>query len=168
MTTANTSGAPRPWYRQFWPWFIIALPASAVVAGLTTVGIAVVNQDSVVRDDWYKEGKSINQSLARDTRATALGMAADVALDDVTGEVAVRLRHGNQAGEQPQQLTLYFQHPTQASADQHLVLTRRGDAWRGQLPAALHGRYYVELGTPEWRLLATREFPQASFSLKHD
>lgn len=165
--TNTEAGAPRPWYRQFWPWFIMALPASAVVAGLTTVGIAVVNQDSVVRDDWYKEGKAINQSLARDTRATALGMAADVSVDEVTGEVTVRLRQAGQV-PQPGQITLYFQHPTRASADQHLVLTRRGDAWRGQLPAALHGRYYVELGTPEWRLLATREFPQASFALTHD
>ena len=31
-----------PWYRQFWPWFIIALPATAVVASLATVWIAVV------------------------------------------------------------------------------------------------------------------------------
>ena len=165
--TNTDSGAARPWYRQFWPWFIIALPASAVVAGLTTVGIAVVNQDSVVRDDWYKEGKAINQSLARDSRATALGMAADVTVDEITGEVGVRLQQAGQTAL-PDQLTLYFQHPTQASADQQLVLTRRGDAWRGQLPQALHGRYYVELGTPEWRLLATRQFPQASFALKHD
>ena len=28
-----------------------------MIAGLTTVWIAVVNQDSVVRDDWYKDGK---------------------------------------------------------------------------------------------------------------
>ncbi len=26
-----------PWYKQFWPWFLIALPASVVVASLITV-----------------------------------------------------------------------------------------------------------------------------------
>ena len=29
-----------PWYQQFWPWFLILLPASVVVAGLTTLVIA--------------------------------------------------------------------------------------------------------------------------------
>ena len=37
-----------PWYRQFWPWFIMALPASAVVAGLYTVWIAMQTTDSLV------------------------------------------------------------------------------------------------------------------------
>lgn len=168
MNTQRTDPAvQKPWYRQFWPWFIMALPATAVVAGLSTVVIAVVNQDSVVRDDWYKEGKAINQNLARDTVATRLGMAADVRVDEVTGEVSVRLRQAGNTG-QPDQLTLYFQHPTQARADQHLLLSRRAGEYRGQLPHALQGRFYIELGTPGWRLLGNREFPQAEFALMHD
>ena len=79
----------RPWYRQFWPSFIMALPLAAVIAGLTTVAIAVTHQDSVVRDDWYTEGKSINQDIARDSRATTLGINADIRSDAVTGEIRV-------------------------------------------------------------------------------
>jgi hypothetical protein len=41
---------PTPWYRQFWPWFIIVLPASAVVAGLLTFWLAATNPDPVVID----------------------------------------------------------------------------------------------------------------------
>jgi hypothetical protein len=67
--TDSTVDASKPWYRQFWPWFLIALPATSVVAGLTTLAIAIRNQDSLVRDDWYKDGKAINQSLARDAEA---------------------------------------------------------------------------------------------------
>ena len=44
MTDLDT----KPWYRQFWPWFIIALPASAVVASLYTVSLAVRTTDSLV------------------------------------------------------------------------------------------------------------------------
>ena len=44
----NEQEDTKPWYRQFWPWFIIALPASAVVAGLTTLWIAVQTTDSLV------------------------------------------------------------------------------------------------------------------------
>ena len=49
----------QPWYRQFWPWFIIALPASAVIASFFTLWLAVSNPDTlVVSDDQYDEIKS--------------------------------------------------------------------------------------------------------------
>ena len=50
----NTTLAPGqepPWYRQFWPWFIIALPASAVIASFYTLWLAVSNPDYMVVDD---------------------------------------------------------------------------------------------------------------------
>ncbi|MCW8926282.1 MAG: FixH family protein [Xanthomonadales bacterium] len=51
MSNQHSIGDNRPWYRQFWPWFIIALPASAVVAGLLTLWIAMSNPDYLVIDD---------------------------------------------------------------------------------------------------------------------
>jgi hypothetical protein len=48
-----------PWYRQFWPWFIIALPASAVIASFISLWLAVSNPDQlVVTDDEYRRLKS--------------------------------------------------------------------------------------------------------------
>jgi len=40
-----------PWYRQFWPWFIIALPAAAVIASFITLWLAISNPDHLVVDD---------------------------------------------------------------------------------------------------------------------
>lgn len=37
-----------PWYKYPWVWFIIALPASAVIAGLYTVYIAQQNAPQVI------------------------------------------------------------------------------------------------------------------------
>ena len=37
-----------PWYKYPWVWFMIALPASAVVAGLYTVYIAHQNAPQVI------------------------------------------------------------------------------------------------------------------------
>ena len=31
-----------PWYRQFWPWFLIALPGTVVVAAIGTLVIGSV------------------------------------------------------------------------------------------------------------------------------
>ena len=48
-----------PWYRQFWPWFIIALPASAVIASMITLWLAVSNPDPLVlKNDDYQQLKS--------------------------------------------------------------------------------------------------------------
>ena len=41
----------KPWYRHFWVWFIIALPAAAVTAGLLTLWIAMSNPDLLVIDE---------------------------------------------------------------------------------------------------------------------
>ena len=44
-------GPDTPWYRQFWPWFIIALPASVVIASFYTLWLAISNPDHLVVDD---------------------------------------------------------------------------------------------------------------------
>ena len=58
----NTDPAPGqdlPWYRQFWPWFIIALPACAVIASFITLWLAVSRPDYLVVDeDEYRHLKS--------------------------------------------------------------------------------------------------------------
>lgn len=46
-----TKAAGLPWYRQFWPWFIIALPASVVIASMFTLWLAISNPDHLVVDE---------------------------------------------------------------------------------------------------------------------
>lgn len=40
--------SPQPWYRQFWPWFIIALLSSAVIGSLASAYLAVHTSDVVL------------------------------------------------------------------------------------------------------------------------
>lgn len=50
---------PRPWYREPWPWVAIAIPAAAVIMGMTTLYLALTNPDYLVVDDQeYGEIKS--------------------------------------------------------------------------------------------------------------
>ncbi len=45
-----------PWYGQFWPWFIIALPAAAVIASFISLWLAISHPDQlVVSEDEYKQ-----------------------------------------------------------------------------------------------------------------
>lgn len=169
MSNSTPALAEKPWYRQFWPWFIMALPASAVVAGISTVVIAVKNQDSLVRDDWYKEGRAINLNMARDNTAGQLGIVADIRIDAITGEVTAGLQHKKTPLQLPAQLLLVFTHPTRAEADQTVVLQRRADgSYHGMLQRALQGRFDIELGDTQWRLLSSRIFPQTEFMLRHE
>lgn len=44
----DSSLVPIPWYRQFWPWFVIALLTSAVVGSVTSAYLAVSHPDPVL------------------------------------------------------------------------------------------------------------------------
>ena len=58
-----------PWYRQFWPWALIALPLATVLACTATILIAIHTDDGLVSDDYYKEGLSINRRMREDREA---------------------------------------------------------------------------------------------------
>jgi hypothetical protein len=53
-----------PWYRQRWPWILMSGPAIVVVAGAITTWIAFATADTLVVDDYYRRGVSINDRLA--------------------------------------------------------------------------------------------------------
>jgi hypothetical protein len=49
----------KPWYRYPWPWVAIAIPAAAVIMGMTTLYLALTNPDYlVVEEQKYREIKS--------------------------------------------------------------------------------------------------------------
>jgi hypothetical protein len=137
-----------PWYRYFWPWFIIALLLSSVVAGIVTVVIAFSNQDSLVSESWYANGTQINRRLESETNALRRSIRAELRIDNVTGEVRVDLTGEGVA--MVRELVLDLSHPTQASSDRSISLVRPDlGPFRGQLTAELSGRWYASLVPPE-------------------
>ncbi|MBP6382753.1 MAG: FixH family protein, partial [Pseudomonadales bacterium] len=60
---------PAPWYRQGWPWFLILLPLSVVIACFVTLYLALKTDEALVRDDYYKEGLAINRRLEEESNA---------------------------------------------------------------------------------------------------
>lgn len=54
---ADQSPAPRPWYREPWPWILMAGPAAAIVGCAITIVLAVQNfSDVAIEDGGVKRG----------------------------------------------------------------------------------------------------------------
>ena len=144
-----------PWYRQAWPWLLIAGPAIVVVAAIVTAYVAWSTDDGIVAEDYYKRGLLINKSLERDARAKAWGLAAVVHID---ADGAVRVELTGHAPP-PESVSLRLVHATRAGMDRQAVLTRAGDgSYRGQVAPPPAGRWLVSVETDAWRLAA----PEAS------
>lgn len=123
---------PPPWYRQFWPWFLLSLPALAIVGSLVSFWLAAHSADALVVDDYYKQGKAINRSLARAQMAANLQWRAELHFPAEAEDkpISLRLRSDlpiTQSPQLPAQLILHLVHPTQAERDQTLFLRRDDD-----------------------------------------
>ena len=61
----------KPWYRQFWPWFLIALPLSSVVLSFATLYVATTHADTVVPHEGDDSSFSAPRDPSADTSAAA-------------------------------------------------------------------------------------------------
>ena len=146
--------ASPPWYRQRWPWLLIAGPATVVVAGFFTLFLAISTDDGVISDDYYKRGLLINKELVRSQRAEAMRLSAVLHVAP-SGAVRLELAAGTD-GAFPDSVTLKLVHPTRSGQDRTVALTHGpGNAYVGDLGAYPAGRWLVSVETPQWRLPAS-------------
>lgn len=161
MRSANLQKSIEPWYRQGWPWFLIAIPAVAVVAGMITLWLAVTTWDGLVVDDYYQEGKTIEKTIARSVRAAEMGLVADVRVraEDVGVELAARAEVAL-----PPTVVLTISHPTRAGMDQVVLLKRRDGIYVGELAPLASGRWLLQIEdeSKTWRMNGTANVPAAS------
>ncbi|GGC70109.1 FixH family protein [Undibacterium terreum] len=151
----------RPWFKHPWLWFLLAPPIISVVAGSYMASVAYRSQDAMVVDDYYKEGKAINQDLRRDKAAVALHLNALMNYDAARGIVNGRMNpikaiHGGN-------LTVKFIHPTQPSKDL-AIATHVDEAGNFSLVLPMLDRalWQVTLEDQEhqWRLSGVWNWPQ--------
>jgi len=144
--------AAPPWYREPWPWILMAGPAAVVVAGIVTAYLAVAHDDPLVVDNYYKEGLAINRVLERDQAARRAGCRAQVLFSEDGARVRVHLAT---AGTWPEGLRLRMVHPTRAQLDRDVVLHATQAGWyEGEVGLAAAARWRVELQDDRrgWRL----------------
>ena len=137
-----------PWYKEPWPWILMAPPAAAVLAGIATLWIAVVGADGLVAEDYYRQGLGINKVLAREERARTLGIAAQIEMGE--GRIRVRLD-----GAAPEALFAHLAHRTRAGYDQRLRLARVADAYEAEVAPLAPGGWRVSIEDPQgsWRIV---------------
>ncbi|MEQ1592150.1 MAG: FixH family protein [Thiobacillaceae bacterium] len=157
MNTLNVQ-LSKPWYREFWPWFLMSLPATAVIAGLITAWLAFSTADGLVVGDYYKAGLVINQTLARDDAARAEGINATLKVED--GALSITL--AGQMHSYPEKLTLTLAHPTHQGMDHIIDLYHAGGGqYRATLPAMRDGKWHAQLVDTQstWRLAGVLHTP---------
>ncbi len=148
-----------PWYRQFWPWFLIFLPATSIFAGFALLFLALDEPDGMVVDDYYKIGRAYNRSMARDQQAELRGIRGQLT---VRADGIADLVISSSTPLEGAELNLTLMHPTERKFDLSVPLVQGlHGAWSanvGQIPRA---QWYmrVEDQTGSWRIVARAWLP---------
>ncbi len=166
MTEQNKAPPINPpaslaWYRQFWPWFLITFPAAAVFGGIATIILAVVSDDGLVEDDYYKSGLAINKTLEREEAARELQLHAEAILSAEQGRLVLSLQGLDRDSSR---LILKMIHPTIMNEDITVPLLKQADGrFSGLLHSAPRAGNWNLLLTPEnnhWRLAGRISLPK--------
>lgn len=150
----------QPWYRQGWPWFLFGLPAVSVVVGFSLFFIAKYwNVDSLVTDEYSKDGKAIIALVDRQEHAQSLGLSADATVQN--DWVSIKLS-ATQERDLPAVVHLAIIHPTQERFDQHVLLQRGGDGVYSGALKPLHlsnWLFQLEDESRTWRMTGNANIP---------
>lgn len=156
----------RPWYREPMVWLMIALPAAAVVAGLSTVAIAVrASGDDAVPESVRRTAQIQVADLAADQQAARRKLRAQLQVTRSTGAVQVAM-HGNAVSDA--YLDLRFVHATDGARDARVRLVRSGELWVGRVETPLDRAWALILAANDesWRLHGVLPVDQGSVWLE--
>ncbi len=147
----------KPWYKQLWPWVLIAIPLLTAIKAVHTVVLMQRNSPDLVVDDYYKAGRAINMQLAKYREAELRNLQAHIL---IAGNRAVVRFTANTVLEDD--LHLDFYHPTIAEHDFALDAQRSGELlYVATLPLTPTGKWQLVVSdaTKDWKLRASLDLP---------
>lgn len=138
------------------------------------IRLAFDSADIVVRDDYYKEGLAINESMARDQLASDLGISGNLLIN--ADGVSLQINQSEQDFYQIPAISLTLHHPFDARQDLNILLEQLpidGADYQQQYSAEISiplQRWYLEItplgreaveihqGWQNWRIQLEHDF----------
>ncbi|MFZ9314490.1 MAG: FixH family protein [Burkholderiaceae bacterium] len=150
----QASGA---WWQNRWPWIILGMLGSTILACMITIVIAVKTQDSLVADDYTRHGKGINQRLEKDQEATRRGITLlPTASRQPDGAVVfVVVYSAPESSPPPEFLRLQLAHPTIGAQDRSLAMVQTAPGrYQAQATDLMAGYWHLSAEDPQgqWRV----------------
>lgn len=146
-----------PWWRERMVWLIIALPVSAVLAGIATIFIAAHDPDDMVKTEYTKTGMVVQAAQEAQREAARLGLAGSLTFRDGTLELSLT----PETPPEPQ-LLLQLVHPTRADMDLQIPLLPMGQGkYQAHIALSGQGKRHLILEPPaqNWQLRGEWQAP---------
>ena len=140
------------WHEEPIAWLVFGLPAVVVVASFITLAIAMKGSDSLVVDDYYKQGLEINEVLIREDHAKAAALAFTPTF---SADGALTLSFTAQpAFPYPDQIDLQLNHATRDDIDRKLPMIHGGNGvYVAKVGKLEPGPWYIDASTTQWRVV---------------
>ena len=124
-------------------WFVWLLLGSTVIAGLSTLAIALREADRELPASYHWEGENLERDFALQRNAAAHGIEVSLAVDAARGQCSARVKS---APNDPSALNLLLVNATDVNLDQAVRLTKTAPGVYGGacLPPA-EGRWRIAL-----------------------
>ena len=170
----------QPWYKNYMVIiFVIGMPAFVVIACVWFVYYSYQIRDSVVRDDWYMDGKTLYHDVGRDKLTYELDLHCKMQFSDA-GDVTFYLNYpekcqqtgkllNGEALTYPDTLDLSISHATDIKKDRDVVLQHQeGNKYSAQVQIdPLKAKYYLQVsndGKDDWRMQDVAKLPRSEVS----
>ncbi len=154
----SSNSNKQPWYKNGMVWLAFSPAIAGVFTGLTLLIVGSYNYDGTVHEDYYKEGRGINQSFELDRLAQEKNLQATLNFTSSTLQVELT----GQLETFPDQLVVLMENPTRSSLDFNIPVQHLGSgSYLGNLPQKIQYDWDVKIYGPqkEWRLYGRDHFP---------
>ena len=172
----------QPWYKNYMVLiFVIGMPAFVVIACIWFVYYSYQIRDSVVRDDWYMDGKTLYQDVSRDKLTYDLDLHGKMTFAP-NGDVTFYLDYPQESlasgkllnGDPltyPEELALSISHATDVHKDRDVTLKHvSGNKYTANVTLeGVAAKYYLQVshdGVDDWRMQDVAKLPRASVSFE--